>query len=709
MSAQPTMHERNVFIVEFLRQNAETPRRTIRDIWEAVRQPRTSDPPGLGDAASLPTYHRTVAKLVRDGQLEEDITNTEGAMLYKIALQMSSLSTFTQTDLNAALWELSPPEAMATYLDAVDYFESHAEGVIRRAAALLLHADPRELILTMLQDLAAELTDDAEILKDPNAIDARHLAETNRRLRRLQRLVNGELGISATVWAFPAFEGLKAGEAFEPPNWDAVKEALQRSVFGSQFFETVRVADRDASADVIAGSDGSTHAGYVRGVRAPQYVEEEGRLVLTFNNSLAYVDLPKDHPSRLASPYHAIPLTRAALEDPQNRGMILSKPWFSDLSESEYEHTKKAALDVVQFRVDERLMAGTARALGSTQATVDSGQLPRPNVLIRDGTVTPQEREFQHYQARNSYGDIVREGINLSHKILREVKDSDRRVFAGAVKFTVLRTFSTILNWFIKKHVEPSWDTARTSVISDPVAMTRLFTALPPLGPGEYYRSCVIVRPFSAMVTDLQSVKAESSTDWLGYFRKRRARQKADAGEMGGVPPLWASDSEVQDDPYVRLCQYADYASFFFSPPGGGDPHITVPRFEFMDSLREKGERERRERVNRASELIIWGVHRSKWATDRDHNFMSARKLPRLVPYVVYEAHEKCKALGHKLESELRQAISARLSQLKASRGSVVSKVEIEPVSSGDYLSRMRRLLGPPDEGGRLDDKDSTS
>ena len=128
-----------------------------------------------------------------------------------------------------------------------------------------------------------------------------------------------------------------------------------------------------------------------------------------------------------------------------------------------------------------------------------------------------------------------------------------------------------------------------------------------------------------------------------------------------------------------------------------------------MDSLREKGERERQQRVARASELIIWGVHRSKWATDRDHNFMSARKLPRLVPYVVYEAHEKCKALGHKLESELRQAISARLSQLKASRGSVVSKVDIEPVSRDGYLSRMRRLLGPPDEGGRQDDEESTS
>jgi hypothetical protein len=698
MSALVTMHARNVFIVEFLRQHSEDDRRTIRDIWDAAVRPRADKgESGIGDEASLPTYHRTIAKLVREGQLEEDGPNADGAMLYRVAGQLSALSTFTQTDLNAALWEMSPPDALATYLDAVDYFESRANEVLRKAAHALLKENPRELILRMLKDQAEALADDAEILRDPKAVDAAHLAETNRRLRRLHQLVNGELGISAKVWSFPSFEGLQQGEPFTLPDWNRVKDALERSVFGDYFIEKVYVGGQGRTPEVVAGSDGSTHAGYVRGVRAPQYVEEEGRLVLTFNNSLAYVDLPKNHPARVASPYHGIPLTRAALEDPQNRGMILSKPWFQDLSDSEYEHTKKAALDVVQFRVDERLMTGTARALGTTQATPDSGQLPRPNVLIRDGTVTPQEREFQHYAARNSYGDIVQEGIKLSYKILREVKDSNRRVFAGAVKFTVLRTFSTILNWFIKKHVEPNWDIARASVVSDPVAMTRLFSALPALPDTDYYRSCVVVRPFPAMVVDLRSVKAESPDEWLEYFKKRRAKQHAEVEESGGSSAPWLTDSDVEDDDYVRLCQHADYASFFFGRPGG-DPQITVPRFEFMDSLRDKSVAERRARVSQASELIIAGVHHTKWAMDRDHNFLSGRKLPRMVPYVVYEAHEKCKALGHKLESELRQAIAARLSQLKASRGKTTSKVEIEPVSKNAYLKTMRRLLGPPDE-----------
>ena len=109
-------------------------------------------------------------------------------------------------------------------------------------------------------------------------------------------------------------------------------------------------------------------------------------MLLTFNNSVAYIDLPAGHPHKIPFPYHGVPMTRAAIEDPGNRGMIVSRPWFEDLTDSQFEHMKKAALDVVQFRVDERLLAGIARAFGSSPAGGEGGLLPKPNVLIR---VTP--------------------------------------------------------------------------------------------------------------------------------------------------------------------------------------------------------------------------------------------------------------------------------------------------------------------------------
>ena len=83
--------------------------------------------------------------------------------------------------------------------------------------------------------------------------------------------------------------------------------------------------------------------------------------------------------------------------------MVLAPFMFRYLSESEYEHMAKCATDVVQWRADEAVFLGAARALG------DGNLLPRPSVHFRDGTITPQEREYGHYRRWNEYGEMVRD------------------------------------------------------------------------------------------------------------------------------------------------------------------------------------------------------------------------------------------------------------------------------------------------------------
>lgn len=697
MSVPVPVHERSIWIVDHLRR-VDASGRTIREVWEEARKPRNGDGTGgLGDVATVSTYHRTITKLVRQGQVEEVGAGPDGSAVYRAVAQLSPFSTYTLADLNAALWELSAVEVLSQYLDAVDYYESQATGLLREAAQRLLKEDPRAIIFKMLKDRSAEIEEDLGILEDPDADDRTHRAQTKRRLEDLRYFVNSELGISAKVWAFPSFDQVEKGNTkYAAPDWGAVQAALAERVFGAAFLELVRVEEPGPAEGVplVAGTDGSSHTGYVRGVPAPRYVEEEGRMLLTFNNSVAYLDLPAGHPHKIPFPYHGVPMTRAAIEDPGNRGMIISRPWFEDLTDSQFEHMKKAALDVVQFRVDERLLGGHARAFGTSSAGGDGGLLPKPNVLIRDGTVTPQEREFQHYCDRTSYGDVVREGIGLSYAILRTVKDSESRVYAGAVKQTQLKTFSKILNWYIKRTIDESWDLSKASHVTDSVAVTRLIAALPECGPADYYRTCVVARPFSALVTELRFRPFATDDEWLGYFKDRRDDQQRDYEQRGGEASFLLGQA-LEDDPYVRMCQQADYAAFYFGKPGG-EPEVTLPRFEFLDSLRSRPDRLKR--VARSVELIMTGVHATKWTLDREHNFMTARRMPRLVPYVVYEAHEKCKALGHKLESELMQAISHRLSEIKALRGLPVPRVEIEPVPLEQFRARLKRLMPPPTE-----------
>ena len=710
MSSKVSVHDRCIWIVDFLRRHFDEKNRTIREIWECAKRPASDDPEksGLGDTASLPTYHRTLAKLARQGQVKEDGLSPDGAALYRAADQLSEFATYTLTDLNAALWELSVPDALAHYIDAVDYYEKRAGEVLSHAAGRLLGEDPRDLILCMLQDIAAEIEEDVGIIHDPAVEDLAHRSDTRRRFDELRHFVNGELGINAMVWSFQVFDQLERGKAFTQPDWAEVKAAIAKHVFGEGFIERVKI-DADgltSSRLIVAGTDGSAHAGYVRGVPAPQWVEEQGRLMLTFNNSIAYVDFPKEYPHKPPSPYHGVPMTRAALEDPHNHGMIISRPWYEDLTDSQFEHMKKAALDVVQFRVDERLITGVARAYGATPTGQDTGLLPKPNILIRDGTVTPQEREFQHYCNRSSYGGVVREGIALSYNILRSVMDSESRIYAGAVKMTQLRTFSRIINWYIRRHIDPNWDLSKVSFVTDSVAVTRLLTSLPEVGEREYYRTCAIVRPFSALDSSLRFMRIESD-GWLNYFIRKQDEHYREYQQVGGTPS-WLIGQDLEDDAYVRMCLEADYAVFYFGKPGG-EPQISFPRFEFLDALRRLAPDVREQRVRRSVERIITGVHLSKWSLDREHNFMTHRKLHHLVPYVVYEAHEKCKSLGHKLESELRQAIAMRLSQLKATRGLPVPKVDIDPVPIREYLNTIKSyLLGTGEADGEVENRDGS-
>jgi hypothetical protein len=208
-----------------------------------------------------------------------------------------------------------------------------------------------------------------------------------------------------------------------------------------------------------------------------------------------------------------------------------------------------------------------------------------------------------------------------------------------------------------------------------------------------------LVRPFPAMVTELYRMPKFTEDEWLDYFTFWQRRRTNDRAAHGGERMV-LEGVDLADDPYVRMVQRADYGIFYFGLPGG-TPQLTFPRFEFMDSLRRFAGRngEASSRVLRSATAIMTAVHQTKWQLDKDHRFMTTRKLPRIVPYVVYEAHEKCKVLGHKLEAELRQAIAMRLSQLKALRGLPVPKVDIQPVPLKEYVERAKALgEGKPSE-----------
>lgn len=715
MAEKIDMRLREAAIVRFIKEKGAEGA-TTRETWEILQ-----DADRLGDHITLQAYHRVMNKMVARGKLMEVGGDGTASRQFAVADYLTPENALSLADIEEGLWTLSAPEALARYLDALDYFEGRQKDVLERAASALLEEDPRELVLEMFKSKIDRLCESLADYADPETRDISVEREISMRHDELVTLAYRYYGISALTLDLGDVDGVKSGRHVIQPDWKRVGTALQERVFGERALYWVAIDHANKTSKrqqfAIGGSDGSTHAGYVHVVPGAQFIEDTGQLVLTFNNSIAGLDVPELLASEFDFPYHGVPMTRAALEDPSNRGMILARPWFPNLKDSEYEHMKKSALDVVQFRVDERILLGTARALG-TDRTKGSGRLlPRPQVHFRDGTVVPQEREFNHYCRRDEYGEMVREGIALSYSILRAVKDSNHLVFAGAVKSTQLRTFSTLLNWYIAQGsarrfgmpIDPQWDVSRAGYISDNHAMTRLLTAIVPPGADKYLCSFAVLRPFPQLITTLYREKV-SDGEWVKRFEYSRDRQLEAQRHWAGPDP-YMSLIDIPDDPYVRMCQEADYVMFYIGH-SGGEPSPVLPRYEFLDSLRSRSLSEMKQRVAEKVQSIVEAASVTKLSLDVEHNFMTNKRVTRIIPAVVYDAHEKCKVWGHKLESELKSAIVARLAELRHLRGVTATGFTVVPIQIREYLQRMQRALqeGSEQEPPQLPDgQDNTS
>jgi hypothetical protein len=676
---------------------------TVRDIWEAVSE-------RLGDDVSPQAYYKLLERLEATGKLDrlEDAA-ADGGRRYLVAPLLHPGNAITLDDVYELLDDLEPSYAIARVVDARDYFEEKRANTLRKAAEALLEEDPLELVHEFVLQKVRELDTDLELLhhSDEQAARPRPFADqelegrVRAQLRELQQLVYRYLGLSREAVDAARTDQLIQGQAALKLNSDALRAELGTRVFGERVIMPIRVApqtDRERDAwerTSVSGSDSSTHASVMQLTTAQPFVDDAGHQVVTFNNSVVYVHVAPVLRNRFDLPYYSVPMSRSAIDDRGNRGMVLAPFMYRYLSESEYEHMAKCATDVVQWRADELVFLGIARSFAH------GALLPRPTVHFRDGTITPQEREFGHYKRQNEYGEMVREGIAHTRTILEKILVSDNpQVFAGAVKVTQQRFFSMLLNWYIAKgsrrkfaaSLDPEWDTTRAAHIADNEAMSHLLSTLEDRrDEGVYYVTFAVMRPFHTL-TEFFRTPLTHDYDWVEDFQKRRERELATyRAELDNDVPHLATVPDLAEDDFVYLCRKADYVAFYVGHTAGDPPPI-APRYEFLEGLRALDPALAAERVARNQRLVVTALHRTKLALDKDHNFLSRKVLVKIIPYVVYEAHEKGKALGRKLESELRSIVVANLQAIRQAR-LLNRDVRFQPVKIRDFVRRYSQVL----------------
>ena len=694
----PSVDERERAIFAYLR-GREQEGATVREIWEQVSEK-------LGDGVTQQAYYKLLNRMVAAGKLDVvDDAADGGGRRHIVAPYLHAENALTLDDVYAQLEQLEPTDAIARVIDAREYFEERRADTLVRAAQALRDEDPRQLVARFLLDRAGELEADLELLRSDELHDRELEARVGGQLRELHQFAYRYLGLSKR--AIDASPELAAGRGALHVDEAELRRELAHRVYGHRAIELLDVNDvqhpQEWNRTAVAGSDGSTHASVLQIVTAQAFTDDVGSQAVTFNNSVAYLHLGASQRLRDGTrPYYSVPMSRSAIDDRSNRGMVMAKFMYRYLSDAEYEHMAKCATDVVQWRADETVFFGRARALGTGTT------LPRPRVHFRDGTITPQEREYGHYRRWNEYGDMVREGIAHGRVILdRVISAPGTAVFAGAVKVTQQRLFSSVLNWYIargsREHfgepLDPGWDMTRAAHIADNEAMSFLLSTLnSERDVGRYFITFQVMRPFHSLTEYYRQPERDDPSYWLEWFRGKQEREQRDydSGEEP-EPSYLASVADVEDENYVYMCANADYVSFYVGHTAGEPPPI-APRYEFLDSLRRMPADDAAERVESSVHMIVSALERSRFADDRVHNFLSRKTLVKIIPHVIAEAHQKCKALGRQLEGELRSIVIANLQGMRRARDLKPNEVKFLPLSVRRFVERYRDSLKDGDD-----------
>lgn len=715
ITGKPDVAKREVAIVNHLRENPEGA--TARELYEAVSEK-------LGDTISRPAYYKLLDRLVVSGKIDQ-IDDAQGARRYLISPQLHVTNRITLDDVYEMLPFVESTETMARAIDAQEYFYEHRHTVIRETAYALTEEPAVEVFFRWIDDLLSTIQADLDLyhlVEQEGVHQGQQVfadASLERRLQHqceiLREILYRHLSIpheavDISEWEGP--HGLKRlGRFFYNPS--RLAETLKARVFGIGEQETVlgliKVDEPtlvSAAQDmIISGSDGSFHAGTM-GIRTAQGFVEDESFVVTFNNSVAYIRSSERMTKQKGDKkyLHSAPVTRQTLDDPTYKGMVLAPFMFPMLTASEYEHMARTASDVVQMRVDDEVFNGKARDLATGE------QIMPPRVHIRDGTITPQERGFNHYIQMNPYGDIAREGIARSRSILQRIATAQRhpQIYAGCVKSTQLRLFSRFINWYIAKGsgltrgepIEPGWDIERAGFISDIDVMTVLLAneAVPP-APNQFWMSCIVLRQFASL-TDFYAQRIGNERTWLSFLKEMRGNAVSTYDKYGGEMPyhVLISEADLAEDAYLYMLEHGDYASFYVGHTWG-EPPPKIPRYEFL-CFRESDTDHVKQHIARTVEQIATALLTCQFSQDRDHNFLSRVTLTKLIPSVVYMAHEFAKQLGKKLETDYKSVVIARLAARRNQRMEE-RDIEIQPMSVRRYIQRFvdaRKALPPPEQ-----------
>lgn len=501
----------------------------------------------------------------------------------------------------------------ADYLAAACLLDED-KNLLQDAVTSLKNANPRDLYLAFLK----------ETLSDLKAADK---SKQYRYAKQLNDVALAGLGIwQEDIGVTAAGEqGLKITAE---PNWEAIKDHIDKTVFGDYFIESCSVPGDATLWGTefplrMSAADASQHRGKLR---VP--FNKTWATPVVVNNSAGVIKERREGKPNWSNV--AVPRDTKDYEN----WVIIGPDDYAEMDEGDYEWAAKSSMDVGEFFLEETFLFK------------HGGMTAKPDVHFRDGRVFPQDK-LMNCTLQNRHGQLTREAIYRMVTTARTAREL-KILYCGVAKQVQLKVYSTVVNWYITRQMNrPRWNLTN-QVLSD----------------TELIRNVLCDQSFSAasfnsvMVT-CPIVRRFETTSNLN--RRTRTQVQADLARLDRI-------SHSRDLTAREIVAEALKLSvlMFFAGHARTD-ELYIPRYEFVFDENMSPET-RQLHIQK----ILSALRLATFDADEDHLWSAEEPIRTLVPMPILIAHELSKRMGEELAANFTQRTTAEfIKRLQAKRTSV--------------------------------------
>jgi hypothetical protein len=526
-----------------------------------------------------------------------------------------------------------------------------------------------EAIISYCEDYQAQiaaLATDGHFEVRQELPNAKQEAENARRL--LLQLTKYGLGLSREAVNLPvsvdaAVADRRRGVTSSYVNPEVLREELKRRIAPEPV--VVDAVSPPVSRPLLIGAvDGSTRGGIL------SFLGEEGDFnvghapMVAINTAVGQVNRELKLDNKTLPAFLRLPEKPEDMQRQDNRYTVMAKLLYPDMSDAQYMHSVWNAMDLIEAKA-------ALRILRRWEVPKARAEIAGADVVMRDGTVSPQDRDSSHYREISSYGQIVRDMIETNWEIVKKCRE-DGQTLAGVVKNAQLSVFAPVINWFAcqvaRKGAEAedsqivSWPLQTMNLVPDQILLTRLLTAGRKKD-DPWTRTCVVLRPFHALTNYARTYSRHhgpSAPLMNRYCEAKEMGDELDPEERH----FWFTLFREENDPYVKMLESVFYGSFFLGAVPRLDNEKNLPRIEFLvpAATRESGESPM-ESANVHRDRLIAALRQNGFDVSAEHSMFGNKAKLDVLPALLIRVHDTVKHWAAELLTRVQEYVGFHLAR----------------------------------------------